>query len=626
MNKTVFAYFTILCLLSTVFLVRLSSRIQPVKASGTIHIRVDGSVDPPTAPIQRNGDVYNLTGNITSDTDGIVIERNNMTLDGAGYTVLGPQPPIPGPVGPVGINLTYRSNVTIRNIGVGAFYSGIYLFNSLNSSMVGNNITNNVEGICLEFSSNSSMVGNNITTNGYAGIRIQSSSNNNVSGNNIIRNHYAGVELRLASNNGVVGNSITNNGIGTVLDGSSNNSIVGNMFAGDGLLVLDSCENKVENNIVNGKPLVYLEGRSDYTVDDAGQAILLNCNNIRLENLDLSNTTVGLELSGTNNSRIVNNNIFGDEITTSYHIGIWLFHSSNNSMIGNNVATKSSGICLERDSLNNNIVGNNITGNDEGITLNMASNYNNIAGNNVTNNGLGISLSNSYYNSILGNSISGTNGSGVRLYVCHNNHISGNNITANNWSGISLVLSLDNNISGNNITNNKYGLYVYSGGYHVTSGNNITNNEYGIWIDWTTQPRTGDHPVTITGNNITSNGYGIILYSSSSIIYHNNFINNTVQANSSDLYIHNVWDNGYPSGGNYWSDYEDRYPDAEEIDVSGIWDRPYVIDENNQDNYPLMEVIPEFPALLILPLFMTATLLVVIAYKMRNPRKEPETR
>jgi len=50
----------------------------------------------------------------------------------------------------------------------------------------------------------------------------------------------------------------------------------------------------------------------------------------------------------------------------------------------------------------------------------------------------------------------------------------------------------------------------------------------------------------------------------------------------------NVWDDGYPSGGNYWSDYEDRYPDADEMDNSGIWDTPYVIDSNDQDRYPLM--------------------------------------
>jgi len=50
----------------------------------------------------------------------------------------------------------------------------------------------------------------------------------------------------------------------------------------------------------------------------------------------------------------------------------------------------------------------------------------------------------------------------------------------------------------------------------------------------------------------------------------------------------NVWDDGYPSGGNYWDDYLTRYPDAKEIDGSGIGDTPYFIYQKNQDNYPLL--------------------------------------
>jgi len=50
----------------------------------------------------------------------------------------------------------------------------------------------------------------------------------------------------------------------------------------------------------------------------------------------------------------------------------------------------------------------------------------------------------------------------------------------------------------------------------------------------------------------------------------------------------NVWDEGYPSGGNYWSDYINRYPNAKELNGSGLWDTPYIIDANNVDHYPLM--------------------------------------
>ncbi len=71
-RRTVSAIMLILILTS---MLPLAFNIQPVGANGTIYIRADGSVDPPTAPVQRNGDVYTLTGNITTEADGIVVSR-----------------------------------------------------------------------------------------------------------------------------------------------------------------------------------------------------------------------------------------------------------------------------------------------------------------------------------------------------------------------------------------------------------------------------------------------------------------------------------------------------------------------------------------------------------------------
>jgi hypothetical protein len=59
----------------------------------------------------------------------------------------------------------------------------------------------------------------------------------------------------------------------------------------------------------------------------------------------------------------------------------------------------------------------------------------------------------------------------------------------------------------------------------------------------------------------------------------------------------NTWDDGYPSGGNYWGDYNgtDFYhgPEQKWIDPDGIGDSPYVINDHTNDNYPLMT--PIFP-------------------------------
>ncbi len=79
----------------------------------------------------------------------------------------------------------------------------------------------------------------------------------------------------------------------------------------------------------------------------------------------------------------------------------------------------------------------------------------------------------------------------------------------------------------------------------------------GVYLEWFSNDNT------IIQNTLSDNYYGIsigygALYglkdqNNNNTMYHNNFIKNTKQALS--LNSVNIWDNGYPSGGNYWSDY-----------------------------------------------------------------------
>jgi hypothetical protein len=68
--------------------------------------------------------------------------------------------------------------------------------------------------------------------------------------------------------------------------------------------------------------------------------------------------------------------------------------------------------------------------------------------------------------------------------------------------------------------------------------------------------------------------------SSSNTFFWNNFIT-PVPVNMGGSV--NIWDKGYPSGGNYWSGYT-----GTDVNHDGIGDTPYVIDESSIDNYPLM--------------------------------------
>ena len=91
----------------------------------------------------------------------------------------------------------------------------------------------------------------------------------------------------------------------------------------------------------------------------------------------------------------------------------------------------------------------------------------------------------------------------------------------------------------------------------------------------------------ISGNQIVLN----MANSEENVIYHNNFLATvqiTVLATGN-----NAWDNGYPSGGNYWSTYagvdEKGGPYQNVTGADGIGDTPYVIATNGTDRYPLMK-------------------------------------
>jgi parallel beta-helix repeat protein len=131
--------------------------VQPVRSQSfeTIYIREDGSVDPSTAPIKQVGDVYKLTQNIAGT---IIVEKNDITIDGSGYNLQGPGKRTYALNG-TGIFIYSKSNMTVKNISINAFVIGIYLdYYSNQSTIFGNNITNCIDhGIYVLRSNNNSI-------------------------------------------------------------------------------------------------------------------------------------------------------------------------------------------------------------------------------------------------------------------------------------------------------------------------------------------------------------------------------------------------------------------------------------------------------------------------------------
>ena len=155
--------------------------------------------------------------------------------------------------------------------------------------------------------------------------------------------------------------------------------------------------------------------------------------------------------------------------------------------------------------------------------------------------------------------------------------------TSDNFAGVHLIYSSRNLVIRSSIeSNDGFGLRLYHSAKNRVLFSSIEGNANGI-ISWYSSCNK------FSGNTISNLWVGMGLrYSCNNTIFHNDFIDNLEQASLIESF-HNSWDDCFPSGGNYWSDFEARYPDAKELDGSGIWDTSYEIDEDNKDSYPLVE-------------------------------------
>ena len=282
-----------------------------------------------------------------------------------------------------------------------------------------------------------------------------------------------------------------------------------------------------------------------------------------------------ISMHNTTNALISNNTIFGANIC-----GMEITQSCGNRIENNTVHDNMIGIDLYEDSDNNTLWGNTFYNQDyydispwmcRNVTLrsNVMTSCVSLLGNDVaywnTHDIDDSNLVNGLPVIYVKNQISGaapTNGGQVILANC-----SGVTVIHHNVSG-GITLGYCDNIliTEVNTTDCFYGIYI------VASHNNTVFNTQS-WKDY--------RSVVLASNAVDN------------LVYHNEF--KEYEKPSADDGTNNSWDNGYPDGGNYWSNYSgsDVFTGIGQ-DVSGadgIGDTPYtefVGTTVAQDNYPLM--------------------------------------
>ncbi|UCG69999.1 MAG: right-handed parallel beta-helix repeat-containing protein, partial [Thermoplasmata archaeon] len=462
-------------------------------------------------------------------------------------------------------NSTGNSQQYFRN-------SGIYLYNATNGTLENNDIkANDGNGINIEYSMDIVLTNNTCRYNNWSGIYTGYYSNITIDTNVCTYNNWSGVYLWSTSDSFVINNTLLNNSEGITFEWSNNNVIEDNSVLNNsnGLSMLSSDLNFIANNSFSDNKFegIYIELSDDNTIF----------------NNDCQGNYDGIYLLSSNYNKIFKNQFSNNTAGGLSGMGIFLDYSDNNTIYNNNCSgNKEDGIYVfysDYNTIDNNTCWNNP---DDGIAIYKSINCT-LSNNTLTDNLFGIFLENR----------------------CFNITIENNNISYNLDDGIYFLnLCINNTISNNTIFDNgDDGIYMNDRNRANLIDNNTISENGGNGINL-----TYDSDEFIIIFNIIANNteYGILIFDGdceSSLIHHNGFFNNNgsgVQAYDNGS---NAWDDGYPSGGNFWSDYIGvDFNSTASQDVpppDGFGDTPYDIDgpKGAQDRYPLIT----FPWSLPLP-------------------------
>jgi parallel beta-helix repeat protein len=287
-------------------------------------------------------------------------------------------------------------------------------------------------------------------------------------------------------------------------------------------------------------------------------------------NLSFKDSFIGMTALWSSGISVTNSSF-----TDVYH-GLKLTNSSNmvirNTFTGGRIAAEISCNDVVKFCIDNVVERNDFSDMEGGVYLRSDSQWSEISNNRIDNNTfLDVDGPVSIYN---------TMGASEKNFIENNSMDSGG-------YGVFLTGTANNTVQYNDITGFRESIALYGAEESLVTRNVLTRGLDGIVV------RDSTIGNEMTFNNIVSlTGCGIALVqgTSGTLIHHNNLLDSGY--NGCDPGTGNRWDNGYPSGGNFWSDYvgPDAFngPNQDIPGADAIGDTSYDTRGSGMDNYPLL--------------------------------------
>lgn len=462
------------------------------------------------------------------------------------------------------INASTKTGIEVRNTDAHFVIRDVLVHSGLNGSIMTH------DGIYLNYVENG-RIENSISMYNENGIQMHYANLTTVTDGHFKANREFGI-LSMFSNIGTIArNNVTTN----LQDGIM-------LYGSDNILVT---ENEVSNH-ENGIELSVCDS-VDVTLNDVWYnvdgIVVTGSVRVNIEGNDIRYNNQGVLLATTNYAYIGSN-----AISFNNQTGLF-FYSSYNPLIKDNVIEENGFFGAYLYSMTDAVLESNqiLRNNFCGLIIKF-SDFTTLKTSNVSfNNDYGVCFESCENATLLNNLVFLNGDDGIILTYNGPTHVDGNDISSNGGNGIFLNVSRSVTLDRNMIFSNDWsGILSRSSTDSIINDNTITGNDYGATFH-------SSDLMTVSQNNFSLNTQmGILLNNSiNNEVYHNNIIDNGQQAD--DNTASNLWDNGYPSGGNYWSDYTGiDQMNGPNQDIPGpdfIGDTPYIIDPDSQDRYPFTQ-------------------------------------